>query len=102
MAEVAETGHHHSHTVVAAIFHRVGVADRSTGLDYRCDTGFVCYFDTVGKGEECIRCHSRAIEVEAEMTGFVNCLFEGINARGLAYARCQQLTVAGKDDGVAL
>ena len=43
-----------------------------------------------------------AFKVEAEAAGFFDGVAEGIDARCLAYARCYQLAVAGKNDGVAL
>ena len=102
MAEVTEAGHDHGHAVVAAEGYRVGVADRAAGLDDGIDTGLVGCFDTIGEGEESVGCHYGAFEAEAEAGGLFDGMTQGIDARGLADARGDELTVAGKHDGVAL
>ena len=102
MAEMAETGHYHCHAVFLTVLHRVGVADGAAGLDDVVDALAVSYLDAVGEGEESVRCHSGAFEVEVEGVGFLDGVAEGVDARCLSYTRCEELTVAGKDDGVAL
>ena len=47
MFEMADTGPHHFHFVCIAILDRKMVVDRSSGLYYRGDAGFVTLFLTV-------------------------------------------------------
>ncbi len=79
MFEVAESGHHHGNAVFVAIFYGVVVADRSAGLYHSVNPCVVGYFNTVGKREECIRCHYGAIEVEIECAGLFNCLAQCVD-----------------------
>ena len=102
MTEMAETGHNHRNTVLTAVFHRVSVADRSSGLYHVADTSLVGYFDTVGEGEESVGRHGRTLKIEIEALSFLYSMFQRIDSRSLAHARCKELSVLCKHDRIAL
>ncbi len=56
---------------------------------------------TVGKREECIRCHHGSVKVEVERMSLVNGLPERVDTRGLPHPCCTELPVLGKYYGVA-
>lgn len=93
MFEMADTGLHHFHFMCIAILDRKVVVDRSSGLYYRSDAGFVRNFHAVGEGEKGIRSHDRTLQVEAEMLRFLNRLFQRIYARSLPCAVGAKLLV---------
>ena len=100
MFEMADTGPHHFHFVCIAILERKMVVDRSSGLYYRGDAGFVCNFHAVGEREIGVRSHDGALQVETEALRFFNGLFQRVYARSLSYAVGAKLLVLDQRDGV--
>ena len=102
MFEVTGTRLYHTYMMRIAIPHREFVVDGSSGLDYGRNSRLSSCFDTVGKGEERIRGHHRAAQIEAERTGLFDGLFECIHTRCLPHTIGAELFVFRQCDCIGL
>ena len=57
MFKVSNPGKNHGHIMFVAVIHRVGIANRTTGLNDRRDSCFVSNLNAIGEREERIGSH---------------------------------------------
>jgi hypothetical protein len=79
MFKVPDPCKYHGHPVCIAVIDRFLVTDRPAGLDHSCYSCFTCYFNTVGKREECIRCHDRILQVKLKVQRLFDALCKGVD-----------------------
>ena len=85
-----------------AIIKREFILDASARLNYSLNAFITCNFHAVGEGEESIARHYGAVQVEAEVLGLLNGLFQGVHTAGLTYTACQQLLAFSQYNSVGL
>ena len=100
MFEVTFACYCHAHSVLLTVVDGILVVDGAARMCHGYDACLVGNLHAVGEREESVGSHHCAVEVEAEVAGFLDGLFKGVHTRSLARATCQQLTAFGKDDGV--
>ena len=70
MPEVAHAGKYHGHTRFVRRGDYFFIAHRTTGLDHRCDPALGSVVDAIAEGEERIRGHDRAFDLESRVFRF--------------------------------
>ena len=100
--KVTEPCYHHCNVMFVAIIKREFILDASARLNYSLNAFITCNFHAIREGEESIARHYGAVQVEAEVLGLLNGLFQGVHTAGLTYTACQQLLAFSQYNSVGL
>ena len=100
MFKMPQPCHDHRQVIFAAIIDRVIIPDRTTGLNKGGDTGFMSQSYTIIEGEEGVAGHYGAMQVEAELLCFFQCLAQRVDPAGLSAAFADQLFILYKGNGI--
>ena len=76
---MSETGDNHGYAMFVAVVYTFLVPNAAARMDDCSDSCLVCDLDAVREGEEGVRCHNGAFQVEAEAESLGDCLFERVN-----------------------
>ena len=100
MFKMSESCGDHCHSVGITPVDTLLIPYRASGLDYGCNAGLPCYFDTVREGEG-IRSHYRTVEVESKAPALaMACLSASLG--GLSDTAGQKHGIFGEYYGVGL
>src|SRR3990172_2876923 len=68
MFEMPHASKHQCDIILVRCFDNLFVAHRATGLDHCRCPGTHCFKESVCKGEECVRCDGRSLQVKSGLS----------------------------------
>ena len=99
---MAHAGEHHGDAGFVCSRNHLGVAHRTTWLDYRGNTGFGGVIDAIPEREKRIAGHHRTGHRQAGMLGLDRCDPCGVDPAHLSGTDPDCLPIFGVDDGIGL
>jgi len=93
MFKMPDPGCNHGQAVFVTVSNRLCILDGASRLNYSCYSGFMRYFNAIGKRKESVRCHYGPVKVKFKRSCFLYRLIQRIHSRCLSGPASIQLLV---------